>query len=371
MTDSEVSDSAARRRIMKKSIKERDKSEPANQSKSSDHSVAGSHRHDRFPTAEELDALFGDEIRTAINAELLIRAYQLHLLRVGRPRIATHETAWSRSGMAFGPLPVGLVTADLISALGLLPRPSRQDLDFIVAHEALRHPRVNHRMLKPKERDRLNNALQKAHQAGTYQPLAEIHSRMALHRMHSMHGPVGTQRFLPWHRLYLLKCEELLKAHEPLARIPYWDFANDHERPDWVWQPPNVTRGTPGANAGWLPTQQMVESITQNNVTYTGFTSALEANAHNEVHNWCNGTITSPETAALDPVFWLLHANVDRIWNQWQAVNDGVPSLNGINAVLDPWGPTTAVDVDSIIDLGYWYSGVAFVLGPFSGVRRL
>src|SRR5262245_27296193 len=328
------------------------------------HPLPGGHRHERFLTAEELDALIGDEVRTVIDTELAIIAYERHLLRMARHGIATHGTALSWSGLLLGPLPAGLVAADTISALGLLPPPSRVSL--VVVPQALRYPRVNHGTLKPTERDRFNRALQQAHQAGTYQQRAAIHSQMALHRMHSMTSPVGTQRFLPWHRLYLLKCEELLKTYEPLVRIPYWDYANDPERPDWAWRPPNVNRGTP-PGIGSLPTQQTVDAIIQNNLSYTGFTSALEANAHDNVHNWCNGTITSPPTAAQDPIFWLLHANVDRIWNLWQAMHDGVPSLSGTNAVLDPWGPTTATDVDSIINLGYWYSGVAFSLGPIPG----
>jgi len=99
-----------------------------------------------------------------------------------------------------------------------------------------------------------------------------------------------------------------------------------------------------------------VDGIVQNNIAYTAFTFALEVNAHNNVHNWCNGTITSPPTAAQDPIFWLLHANVDRIWDRWQLTHNGVPSLSGNDAELDPWGPTTATDVDSVIGLGYWYS---------------
>lgn len=217
---------------------------------------------------------------------------------------------------------------------------------------ALSARRDNHKTLDDTARNRFNSALQQAHQAGTYQQLAAIHGNATTHRMHSMQGPVGTQRFLPWHRQYLLQCENLLRTYEPSVRIPYWEYANDHVRPDWVWLPSNVNRGTPGG--GSLPTQQTVDRIVQNNPTYTGFTVALEGEAHNDVHNWCNGTITSPPTAAYDPIFWLLHANVDRIWNLWQMTHNGVPSLKALDWVLDPFG-VSATDVDSVINLGYWY----------------
>jgi hypothetical protein len=90
-------------------------------------------------------------------------------------------------------------------------------------------------------------------------------------------------------------------------------------------------------------------------VTYSEFAEDLEYDAHNSVHNWCNGTISDPDTATQDPIFWLLHANVDRLWDTWQMTHDGVPLLTGADAVLDPWQPVTVADVDSVSQLGYWY----------------
>lgn len=335
---------------MKKHIPQGTKSQPAtDQSNSEECTSPGGHHHERFPTAEELNALLGDEVSTAIDTELAVMAYERHLMRIARHNttvLMSHHRdiltipGWT-PGSTLGGIPAGVIpTPDRI--------PVGAVLDII---NAIRTRRVNHTTLDPKARNRFNSALEQAHQAGTYQQLAAIHANTQ-HRMHSQHG--GTQRFLPWHRLYLLRCENLLRTYEPSLRIPYWDYANDQVRPDWVWRPSNVNRGTPGAEGGSLPKQQTVNDIVQQ-PTYTGFTLALEGNAHNGVHNWCNGTISSPPTAAQDPIFWLLHANVDRIWNLWQVTNNGVPSLNGTDAVLDPWGPTTAINVDSISDLGYWY----------------
>lgn len=332
-----------------------------------DHHEHGEHHDHRFMNAEELRALIGDEVSAAIDAELAAIAYQRHVVRRARHEIATHKTPLS-SRFDQGLLPTSLVTADPFA--DLLPAPS--DIPIVVATRALRTPRVNHRTLKGPERTRFNSALQKAHQAGAYQQLSAIHANTA-HRMHSSSGAIGTQRFLPWHRKYLLECENLLKTYEPSVRIPYWDYANDQQRPDWVWQPPNVVRGTPGQinniearcrprNGASLPNSQTA-NIVQNNVTYSDYTSALEVNLHNNVHVWCNGTISCPPTAPEDPIFWLLHANVDRLWNLWQATHNGVPLLGGTDAVLDPWS-TTAIDVDSILELGYWYSSVGFAVGP-------
>jgi len=64
--------------------------------------------------------------------------------------------------------------------------------------------------------------------------------------------------------------------------------------------------------------------------------------------------------ASRDPIFWLLHANVDRIWDLWQfnhfsqASHFRAPNLSGIDATMDPW-PHTATDANNISNLGYVY----------------
>lgn len=217
---------------------------------------------------------------------------------------------------------------------------------------ALARPRVDHRALGTEARNKLNQALQASHADGSYQAMAAIHAQN--HRMHSMMGPIGKQRFLPWHRIYLFELENLLRLKVPGVTVPYWNYSNDSSRPDWVWKPAGVTRNTPGTAGGGLPTQQVVDNLINNVSAYTAFTEGVEFDAHNQVHNWCNGTISSPSTASEDPIFWLLHANVDRIWDAWQQHHNGTPSLSGSDATMDPW-PRTATEADDVIQLGYIY----------------
>lgn len=299
----------------------------------------GGHDHKRFPTAEEVKAFVGDEVAEALDTELAIMAFERHLIRVARSHQGISTFLHQHSG-----------GSTIHSPTEREPTPA-----FIVEAilAAIRRRRVDHRVFDASARGVFNRALQKAHQAGTYQQLSAIHANAATHRIHSMQGSIGTQRFLPWHRQYLLQFENLLRSYEPLVRIPYWDYANDRVRPDWVWIPPTVTRNTPPGPGGALPTQQTVSQI-QAEITYTGFTFELEHGAHNGVHNWCNGTISAPPTAPQDPIFWLLHANLDRIWDRWQVTHNGVPSLKAMDWILDPFA-IPASDVDSIINLGYSY----------------
>ena len=43
---------------------------------------------------------------------------------------------------------------------------------------------------------------------------------------------------------------------------------------------------------------------------------------HNRVHVWIGGDM-GPGTSPNDPVFFLNHCNVDRIWSQWQQMHPG------------------------------------------------
>lgn len=292
------------------------------------------HEHmTHFPTADELremDVRWGID-RSLDPAEIALR-FDRHV---------TRQADWtagpaSRSGLFVPVSQINLVLNPWIIKLIL----------------ALMRRRNNHLALDATARDRFNQALQAAHADGSYQALSVIHSQN--HMMHSSMGPTGTQRFLPWHREYLFKLENALRQKQPGVTVPYWDYANDHARPDWVWQPPGVVRNTAGAASGWLPTQSTIDTVLLKS-SYTQFTSSLESDAHNQVHNWCNGTITKPSTASQDPIFFLLHSNVDRIWDTWQLSNGGVPTLAGSDAVLDPWQPVTASDVNDIFDVGYSY----------------
>ena len=50
---------------------------------------------------------------------------------------------------------------------------------------------------------------------------------------------------------------------------------------------------------------------------FGGQTGQLESVPHNVVHVNIGGAMGDPATAALDPIFWLHHANIDRLWEVW------------------------------------------------------
>ena len=88
-----------------------------------------------------------------------------------------------------------------------------------------------------------------------------------------------------------------------------------------------------------------------------------EVGMHNLVHVWVGGTM-SYMSSPNDPVFFLHHANVDRLWARWQAKHGdqdyeptaGGPEGENRDDALEPWGaPTTVASVLDHHTLGYRY----------------
>ena len=181
------------------------------------------------------------------------------------------------------------------------------------------------------------------------------------------HQPHTTQRFLPWHRVYLIQLEQALRSIHPDVAIPYWDWtqASEQSIPTWLNSVlPTVVTPTQTINVTRFPQSPAslatIASNTPNTlaqVDFTNFTSLLQG-IHNSVHVWVGGSMGSVPTASADPIFWMHHCNIDRLWHVWQTMpgNAGKsPVLAGAAAVMDPWAVTEA-DTRNIEDLGYHYA---------------
>lgn len=197
---------------------------------------------------------------------------------------------------------------------------------------------------------------------GTYGQLVAIHAQV-----HYQHG---TQRFLPWHRVYLLILEQALRSIHPDVSIPYWDWAAAGEQsiPGWLAavtptipmpppQPPMTVVRFPQTSADLAMIASNIPSVMAD-ATFASFTSSLEA-VHGAVHVWVGGNMGSIPTAPSDPIFWMHHANIDRLWWQWQQARPGLnPNLTGTgpdSPVMDPWSYTEA-DTRDITAMGYTYA---------------
>lgn len=202
--------------------------------------------------------------------------------------------------------------------------------------------------------------------------------------------------FLPWHREYIRHFELALQEKVPGVTIPYWDWTDidrtrselfsvdflgplsnndslnyitsgylvpsyNEEKPEWWPDGVNgfkvnplldsyasnnpegfLIRSQGVDDSSWPLSAADVESIVtidvDTNHDYFSFRSRLEGggSAHNSGHRWVGGhmgTGFSPN----DPVFWMHHAQVDRLWALWQrnigTGESGYPDMN-----IDPQG---------------------------------
>jgi tyrosinase len=172
--------------------------------------------------------------------------------------------------------------------------------------------------------------------------------------------------FLPWHRMYLLYFEQIVAAtvvqlHGPADwALPYWNYSGpantnvrklptaftDVQTPDHVANPLRVERRQPLANSGGnigtdravsldrcLPDPRYIGRGLGGDPGFGGPRTAfnhgggrdpmgyLEQTPHGSMHGAVGGAtgwMSSFTTAALDPIFWLHHGNIDRLWNVWR-----------------------------------------------------
>ncbi|HEX9859093.1 MAG TPA: tyrosinase family protein [Paracoccaceae bacterium] len=213
--------------------------------------------------------------------------------------------------------------------------------------------RQDNRTLTADQQNRFLNAYTQINAMAALGPLVDIHAN-AIHQMH------GNPRFLPWHRIYLLRMEELLQMADPTVCIPYWKSSEEQAFPPWLAGftptvnlmngPHTVQRNIGGA---LLPNAAAVAAAMANG-TFNTFAPALEG-IHNSGHVWVGGSMSLITTAPTDPIFWMHHCEIDRIWAAWQAANPGQnPSLAGAAAIMDPW-PENEVATRDIAALGYTY----------------
>ncbi|MFE0464313.1 tyrosinase family protein [Kitasatospora sp. NPDC058965] len=241
------------------------------------------------------------------------------------------------------------------------------DLAALRSTAPVQKVRRNEKDLTATERARLVDAFTVINQSGVLGRFVAIHADMHhhQHRMTTAPGDLGAQRFLPWHRVFLDQVENALRRIHAEVTIPYWDWTTDQQVPTWLatvlptvivpgptGQVIRVTR-SPGS-------QQLLQQITSPLDTvmgagdFTTFVDGLES-IHDDVHVWVGATMSDLMTAAADPLFFLHHANIDRLWWTWHPTHqDQNPSLSGDDAVLDPWRVTEPTTRD-IADFGYSY----------------
>ena len=144
--------------------------------------------------------------------------------------------------------------------------------------------------------------------------------------IHANYCPHGKAYFLPWHRGYISAFETQLRSSlgttVPPIALPYWDY---YTYPTIPAEFTNSATGnplyTPRVNTSAWPALSMNPFATGvTNFQFglnNAFETSLESAPHDPVHDVIGGYLADIATAALDPLFYLHHCNLDRLWNAW------------------------------------------------------
>lgn len=214
----------------------------------------------------------------------------------------------------------------------------------------------------------------------TYDARDEIHRRSVFH---------------PWHRLFLLHLERELQAVDPSVTIPFWKFDEIAPKlftPDFIGVPTNsgtrasqvtfkggkerekdhplysyvkttfwgpLTRGY-GRNVDpTIATYYMIKAeakVINQGGNFGFWGKAAERNPHNYAHDMFSGRVSDIGQDPVDPLFFMIHANVDRIWALWQHRDFSRYRYNKVEA-YEPQGKTTGSSrsgVGNRVEDGLW-----------------
>jgi len=220
--------------------------------------------------------------------------------------------------------------------------------------------------------------------------------------------------FLPWHRWYLLYFESIVAA--AVAKLggpagwslPYWNYS-DSTNPNALKLPPAFTatklpdgspnplrvenrdRGNNNAPVGnsthvalgCLREPKFMADPqggspgfggpkTKFNHDIQNVFGALETTPHGSMHVRVGDWMSAFSTAGLDPIFWLHHANIDRLWVVWRKrlaqhtdpADKAWPKMSF--AFHDAAGKKVTRIVADVVDtvpLGYQYEDVSDPIG--------
>lgn len=147
--------------------------------------------------------------------------------------------------------------------------------------------------------------------------------------IHLSKCPHSTPYFLAWHRGYLYHFEHRLRtvSGDGHLVLPYWDYYTYPTLPAEFTNPNgNNPLYVARVNTNVRPALTMAPFASTVINFQRGLSNAFETGCedapHNPVHDLIGGvmaTMSSP----VDPVFWLHHANIDRLWVAWVGAGGG------------------------------------------------
>lgn len=151
--------------------------------------------------------------------------------------------------------------------------------------------------------------------------------------------------FLPWHRMYLDHFERICRRvlGDDSFTLPYWNYASGSAVLPAPFRNPASPLFRSDRNAGPNQGRAIDEGQPRGTVSASralairvfdapgnapGFSDTVERDPHDTVHGLIGNLrgMGSVTWAAGDPIFWLHHCNIDRLWASWTAAGGRNPT---------------------------------------------
>ena len=187
--------------------------------------------------------------------------------------------------------------------------------------------------------------------------------------------------FLPWHRLMLNQFEGVIREvlHDEDFTLPYWNPITGNPEDlivPAVFRVPGSTLYN-GTRWFWVNGGERIDTLYRDWITLDalnekfyidspngslGFNPRLDQNPHFFTHFALGGDMAEFSTVGGDPMFYLHHSNIDRLWESWSRLGNKNPTdpkyLNRKFSYGDRSGKRVDLPVsatDRTAQLGYEY----------------
>lgn len=155
--------------------------------------------------------------------------------------------------------------------------------------------------------------------------------------------------FLPWHRMYVTYFEQIIRqvSGDECFTLPYWDYTDPahqalpeefRQKDHPIWGALYRENRRPAVNSGESVSQGPdgadlnLECMRSTNYSRLGGDAGFCSNTDQAPHGALHVAVGNSQGmgavpwAASDPIFWLHHCNIDRIWASWNRAGGNNPS---------------------------------------------
>jgi tyrosinase len=208
--------------------------------------------------------------------------------------------------------------------------------------------RKDHREMTPSEKTAYVNALIVLRNNGTLTMIADHHASHFTTAIHSTSTTNG-EFFLPWHRIFAVEMENYIRGTSAAAStlcVPYWDWRLENTAANVTWDDAGFLQLSTLNSGSYTVTRSL--GTTNTLATPTDVTNMLAIPSlmssppaiglksssvnfltyrmefwHDRGHNFIGGTMGG-STSPRDPIFFLHHNFVDKLWQEWFDSDNGV-----------------------------------------------